>query len=97
MSDVYARLLLPAAYRRANGRLLKHDGQVVSIPADPVFWFHEKNDQTTVCPLCGPQSEGVFLVVPLKWLHGREDPDVQRIGEWLELTFWERWDYEEPK
>lgn len=99
--DTYARLHVPAedAARVDNpakvARLRELEGQVVAIPRDSLFWFHERDDYTTISPLRGPQDEGVFYTVPRAWLHGQDLKTVQDLGHWLSETFWERSEYRE--
>jgi hypothetical protein len=76
-------------------RFRKMQGQIVCIPGDRMFWFHERDDFATICPLRGPQDEGVFYTLPLAWLTGQDDEEIQRIGKRLMDTFWERTEYTE--
>jgi hypothetical protein len=101
----YARLVVPPTSEAllAQTSMAKIDklrlrsGQIVAIQTNPSFVFHEREAFETVALLGGRNDEGVFWTVPRAWLHGLGDPRVQAIGQWLEDTFWDRTEYEEPE
>lgn len=97
MEDSFARLRVPEKVSGVKPEVLRKlreiDGQIVGLPATGYLQFHTKNDFATICPLRGPQDEGLFFTVPLSWLEGLEDDEVQRIGQRLSHTFWERREY----